>query len=408
VSEEFQLLGSAFGGTLDWISGFYFFREEGTDTNTTYAFELAQLPIPLNPTRFRADVENTHVSVFGQATWALPFLPSVSLTGGVRYNYDRREFSSKNRNGLGCILSFPDLTIPDPCKGEDTVDYYEPTWTVSLNWNATKDWMFYAAHRRGYRAGGFNLRNLALTESGGFEPFDAETVTDVEIGAKGDWKILGRPIRTNLAAFYAEYDDIQRTHLRIVSLQPVGFAFVTEIENAAEARVYGGELEITALPFDDLLITAGVGISIARYEDFETPDPDDPSQLVDRSDERFTNAPDYGVNLSARYTLPIDRLKGVETGEWSLQVDYQWRSRVWLSFNQGDGSLEQAPYGIFNFRLDARQIGGTNISVAFFCKNVLDREHRTGGVNAFDSLGFSHDTYGSPRTFGGQVGYRFP
>ena len=39
---------------------------------------------------------------------------------------------------------------------------------------------------------------------------------------------------------------------------------------------------------------------------------------------------------------------------------------------------------------------------------ILDREYRTSGVNAFDTLGFAFETYGAPRTVGVQIRYHFP
>ena len=40
--------------------------------------------------------------------------------------------------------------------------------------------------------------------------FRPETVDDVELGVKADWRMGDMFLRTNLAAYYAKYNDIQR------------------------------------------------------------------------------------------------------------------------------------------------------------------------------------------------------
>jgi iron complex outermembrane receptor protein len=410
VSEELHVLGTSFSDRLDWIGGFYFFYEDGDDgsDNTSFssAFEDPALgaifPDP-NPNTFDGHATQWHVSGFGQITYALPWVDDLRLTAGLRYNFDRREFTAKHHDANGCTIidpNDPTMTLPDDrCKRKESKDFDEPTWTVGLDWRARDDLMFYAATRGGYRSGGFNLRSVAPSQ---YEPFDSEQVIDVEAGLKADWEFWGGSMRTNVAGFWADYDDIQRTFLTLS-----GTTFLTNVENAAGATIYGSEIEVIYLPWSDLWLRTGVGISIARYDDFEVPDFSDPDVTVDRSDERFTAAPDYTVNATLRYSLPFDSIGGVDIGDVGFQFDFSWVSKIWLSFNQGPGSIEQDPYPLFNLRLDSRGIAGTNFDVAFFIRNLADEEYLTGAVNLFDTGGFSFAGAGAPRTFNGQVTYRF-
>jgi len=85
----------------------------------------------------------------------------------------------------------------------------------------------------GFRAGGTNQRSnpRCLTAP--------ETVTDYEIGAKSEW--FDQRLRANLAVYHSNYKDIQRT----ISVIEAG-SLVTEVQNAAAAKINGVELEVTA------------------------------------------------------------------------------------------------------------------------------------------------------------------
>src|SRR3546814_20208415 len=89
-SDELQLLGTAFDGSLDYIIGAFYFKEKGSDYQRSNAL--------LGDRESFADpVTNEAYSFFGQVTYRLPFLPNFSLTGGVRQNYDIRSLTARSR-----------------------------------------------------------------------------------------------------------------------------------------------------------------------------------------------------------------------------------------------------------------------------------------------------------------------
>src|SRR5690606_23055401 len=88
----------------------------------------------------------------------------------------------------------------------------------------------YASYSRSFKSGGFNTRYNAAPANNLPVPFDQEKVTSYEIGAKTN---IGR-LRLNLAAFQAEYDDIQ-----LIFRQGV----VPLLFNAGKARIRGFEAE---------------------------------------------------------------------------------------------------------------------------------------------------------------------
>ena len=76
------------------------------------------------------------------------------------------------------------------------------------------------------------------------------------------------PVRTNLALYYQDYKDIQKTQ-QIAS--QLGFA--TVIVNAAEAPIYGAEFDVTVAATDRLSLTLAYAYTKAEYnkwDDFST------------------------------------------------------------------------------------------------------------------------------------------
>jgi iron complex outermembrane receptor protein len=61
---------------------------------------------------------------------------------------------------------------------------------------------------RGYKSGGFNL---STPKQSAFSNFKPEYVTEVEIGAKADFDLMGVKLRTNVDLFHDDYSNIQRS-----------------------------------------------------------------------------------------------------------------------------------------------------------------------------------------------------
>ena len=253
-SEELQLIGST--EKLDWIVGAYWFNEEGSNQGlsmtaqrepapgNTDAYGIEPLPRGFNSwSNTWVEGDNTSKALFAQGTWR--FTDRWSVTAGARYTMDEKTAVIRNQTG--------DLTGPTTCRftvdtdGNPATpevrpaiadcklplseDFSEPTWNVSLEYKPTDAMLYYLAHRHGYRSGGFGAR--AATEQGLERTFEPETVDDIELGAKVDWSIGGRQaLRTNLALFYSDYQDIQR-----LLTDPNTVPVTTVTTNAGKAEI---------------------------------------------------------------------------------------------------------------------------------------------------------------------------
>ena len=126
-------------------------------------------------------------------------------------------------------------------------EWNETTGTGIVSYDFTEDTMVYVSASKGFKAGGFNV-----SECEG--PFDPETIWAYELGAK--FKLFDNRLQLNGATFVYKYDDIQVN-------QFVNNA--SSITNAAEADIYGAELEFVALVGDGFEFDGGVTYLNTEY-----------------------------------------------------------------------------------------------------------------------------------------------
>ncbi len=396
-SVELQLQGNNFDDKLDWTAGIYGYQEEGIQQSPGIVLR-GLLPDPLN---FQSgEVDNKSYSIFGQATYQ--FSDAWSVTGGGRWTYDDKKMTlSKPPNP--CNL-FDDTGAPlpnDQCffKLEET--FQQPTWTLSLEYTPQDDLLVYLASRTGYRAGGFNLRADIPAET---EPFDSETVLDLEAGIKSDWFVGNWSMRTNVAAYHTWYDDIQRTISLVEDTGQPGSA----VRNAAKASVFGIEIEQEIAPTDNLSLTLKYAYTDPEYDEWT-----EPSTGADNSDMPFTFTPEHALSTVLSYTYPME-----EAGLIRLTATASYQDDIWVNSLHDSGDLEAHPpsvrhalqqdsYWLASAKVDWEQVMNTNWDISLYGKNLTDEEYTVGGVMLYHSFGFSTKVFGEPRTYGMQARYRF-
>jgi len=389
-SNEFQILGSSFDDRLDWITGLFYFKEDGHDT--FYTRNLDAYPLNVNlPSISDGDVTNTSYSAFAQGNYKFESVPGLSATLGARYTVDEREIVAKSRNAAGCRVRDAAGVQLSPCAAPRDATFREPSWTVGLEYKIDQDAMVYLAHRRGYRSGGFNLRGESPAQ---LEPFNSELVNDIELGSKVDWSLGSISGRTNIALYHQWYEDIQR-NVNKQSNAGVTSVIISTIVNAAEATVYGGELETTIFLTDDLEFSLSYAASIPRYDDFQD------ATYGDLSNNKFSGAPEHTGTATVRYKLPVPS----SLGRLTMQADY-YASSAFEFWDFNHPLARQKSFDLLGFSADWREFAGTGVDLRLFVKNALGKDYFTSGtfVNAFGTVsGFA----GPPRTYGASLTYKF-
>ncbi len=434
-SDELQLIGTAFDDQLEWIVGAYWMSMEGSQTFPqqnlganpawpTGPAPISQLALPWLAAQSgwyqdspAGDVENEAYALFGEGTYTIN--EQWSLTLGARQSWDQRSLTAKNfaldntTLRYGCAMRDENgVLLPDnACEREVDEDFDRATWRTALNYSPTEDMLIYGSIATGYRTGGFNGRG---TNNFTLQPFEEETVINYELGHKTDWQ-LGEiaSMRTNLAIYLQQYDDIQKT---VSGNNPDTGAFETFTTNAAEAEIQGVDFDVLIAPTDSLQISFAYAYVDAEYKEWDREIA--PGVVIDYTESPFVYIAEHSLTTSLKYTLPLD----ASVGEVSLMGSVYWQDDTeaspdawrWDTLGWSQANLDEAlastvidDYAIWNFRVDWLGVMGSSFDLAAFVNNAADEEYVTGGLNVPDTLGWAAANYGPPRTYGASVRYSF-
>ncbi len=371
-SQEFQLLGEV-GARFNYIAGLYYFREKGTEFTTDY-LSLFGSEMILQTRRTQA--ENRAWAAFGQVSWTPPVLEDrLKLTAGARYSEDERRVVGSRLAALDTVTYFD-------VKGSDDWD----NWSLSAiaEYEITDNQGAYLKFTQGYRTGGFNGR--ANTAAALLTQVDEETVDAWELGYKATW--FDNRLRSNLAIFMMEYDDLQLSFANPNNTADVRFF------NAGDAELRGLDLDITAVPVDGLLLSFQYGYLQSKLKDIVNPFTGDP----DFGKYRLPSAPRHTVAVDAEYTFPTTRY-----GTWIANLNYSYRDESVTSapiYSTPNARIDS--YGLWNARLTLADIpvgSEAEMRVALWGKNLADKEYLVDVVGAF-SWSSAVGSFGHPRSFG--------
>lgn len=417
ISDEIQLQAEM--GNLSLILGGFYFTEKANEYSDSRTFTTILAPAVPFPALNNYVARNESYAGFVHAELKLPsIMEGLSLSGGMRLTHDTRRLTGRTRSitvnpatsalNYVCLADGTVNTSIDPalCGKELSRSFSEPTWDVTLSAQLNPDTLVYLAHRHGYKAGGLNSRPTATT---GLVPFAPEKVNDVEFGLKMDFDLGAVPARLNVAAYHTWLSGAQRTQNTLLSIGGVP-SLSTQIVNAADARIYGGEVELSIKPTRNIEISAGYGLikpSYSRFNDFINIA--GVVTAIDISDSRFSYVPKHTLTGSVRYEFPLDE----NVGRVALQANAYYQTKFYASdintANCGPGGaylgcLGNAGtlpgYAIFGLRAEWSRPFGGKFDLSAFVDNVTDKFYRTSSLVSLSTLGLSNSNIGAPRMYG--------
>ena len=409
-SDELQLLGKAFDSKLSWLLGAYYSNFQQSEQES---FDLESQPgNPFSPQVVNLNAPQTSTAVFGQASFDFSqWIDGVSLTAGYRYTWDDKTFTQQRTQPGGfypipvppffavaptcAILAFPG-TDPATCTEHLSARFSDSNYNLSLNWQANSHLLVYVAARKGYKAGGFNF---AATDPA-FIEYQPETVQDVELGLKSDFKLGDMPVRFNLAAYQGKYDNFQA---QTIAISPSGLpeAIVVNQDPFSgtknKATLTGGEAELTLIPVRGLALSAFYGIAQGKYDQFINTSTGVP---INMAGQQIDGLAKTTMGLTVNYAPDIGGLLGHPD---FTAVVY---SRSKLSSN----SLNPANlpgFTTLDLRAEWRDVGGQPIDVSLYGKNVTDRRYPTISNNLMLVVGVSSQQLSEPAMYGVELRYHF-
>jgi iron complex outermembrane receptor protein len=422
ASYELQLLGMALDNRLNWVTGLYWYYEDGFQNSPGRVLQGVQAS-NRNPFMQRASIHNNTYSAFAQGSFNLT--SDLSLTAGARWTKDDKQMVITTQTPAACALKDPHgsgATLPlSQCAVPLSKSFSQPTGTLSLDYKLHDDVLLYAASRYGYRAGGFNLRG---TDPVSYKPFDPETVVDLELGTKADWLAGDWRMRSNVAVYHQWYNNIQRT---VGVTSPAGVPG-SAVQNAAKATVFGIELEQTIAPTRNLSLQLNYAFTNPKYKSW-TEIGSDPIPgtspaaypTVDLSATPFPFTPKHSASATLQYSVPLGRA----SEELLFSASASYRSNVWINSLQTIAAirrtpdsilpfLQQSAYTLVDLNASWNGVMRSALDIAVYVKNVTDKEYAVGGIQLYESsyqaisrFGLVTKAFGEPRTFGAEVRYRF-
>ncbi len=266
VTQEIKLNGSLFDGRFDYVTGFYYFHEKSA-TDFADIFNLGPVFGIPGSTGFPfllADriLNNTTNAKAGYFQGDIHVTDTVKVTGGIRYTDEEKSVRfSDNRAECAGSLSSSCLNQSNLVASNGTpipTSQRAKVWTprVAVNYQPDSDLLLFASATRGFKSGGWNARGYTADV---LLPFGPEKAWSYEIGLKSEF--FEHRLRVNLTAFYLDTTDLQTPSAAVAPNGTV--SFITQ--NFANYHNRGLELEVTALPIDNLSLFFNAGYQKDKY-----------------------------------------------------------------------------------------------------------------------------------------------
>ena len=327
----------------------------------------------------------------------------LSLTAGLRYSEDNKEFSwlipattfAALRPGVSNQI-FTDAS-GDYAAAATTPTIAKDSWSKTTGrlvatYRLSEQLIAYGSVSTGYKAGGFD--SLAIKTS--LEPLLPENSEQYEIGLKGD--LFDGRLQVQLAVFDLTVDGRQRS----VETRPPGQENAIPTVINVDSGVQGVELNVSWLITEDLLFTA---LSTYREEENQS------EEFYDAKGEltQFDSSSDTAGN----YTLTLDWRPKLAAGNLLVRGEYIYAENT---RDADDANYNPDFESISGYTDDRRLVNGRiawshpedHWELALWGRNLTD-EDRISGISQTTVAVFGTPIMRilDPRTYGVEAIYRF-
>jgi iron complex outermembrane receptor protein len=239
-TQELQLLSTQ-DSAVTWLAGFFYMNDRAAYD----PLNLSGLIFPGAGAQIFASQKTSSYSGFGQVD--LHVAKDTRLTLGLRDTVDDRKLEASAT--IPGVFSAPAPNSPQ------SKSFSKPTWRVSLDHAFTPDIMAYVSYNRGFKSGGYNTVVFPGAPIGA--PVEPETLDAYAVGVKSEF--IDHRLQINAEAFDYKYKNIQ-----VQSLVAGG----TILSNAASAKIKGVDVDVRAIPVENLTLTASFEYLDAHYDSY--------------------------------------------------------------------------------------------------------------------------------------------
>ncbi|MDR3508377.1 MAG: TonB-dependent receptor [Caulobacteraceae bacterium] len=389
-SEELRLASNG-ADRLKWqFGGMYFSSRDVTDFFQRAYFLTTSAHNPNNWVELK-DLNNSW-AVFGQVDYKI--LPDLTLTAGIRETEDTKQTRLvKTANTIANAVTYTGRRFVK-------MSATEPSWDISLLYQVNPDVAVYTRLARGFR--GPTIQGRSAVFNSDFTTATSEKILSYEAGVKST--LLDGKLRLNATGFAYQVDDIQ---LNGNDSNGNGVLF-----NANKAIAYGMEAEAEWKPMANLSLNAGLSLLHSEIQDkrvyaqvcalngvvvctVENPTIKVGSNTFAQiNGNPLPNAPEYNLNFSARYDLPLNNGgKLFAATDWNVQGYTSFVLYKTKEFNS-NGNFEGG------LRLGYTS-PGRGYELAVFARNLTDEKNLKGVIENYMAA-----VYNEPRIIGVSLNYK--
>ena len=374
-------IASTGDGALSYQAGLFYFNEDLAITSFNYGSPTDTTP---NVTAKQGQ-NSTAWGLFGSLTYAVT--DQLKLTGGLRYNDDKRNFIAIRNGFFGAVGV-----------GRQRVKENNVTWDASALYEASDGINLYARVAKGYRAPSIQGRALFefVSVQNSISTASSENMLSYEAGIKS--KFSDR-VRFNLSGFVYALKDAQLTAVG-------GASNVARLINVAKVKGSGFEAELEARPVDPLTLTVGMAYNRAKIADPQAfitgcgggctvTDPlrAGSTGVYSINGNQLPQSPKFSANWTARYGIPMG------DGEIYAFTDWAYRSKInfflYESREFNDSKMLEGGLRL-GYKTDS-------YDVALFGRNITNDVSAVGAIDFNNLTGFVNE----PRIWGIEAGFKF-
>lgn len=362
LSEELNIKSNR-GGRYKWLFGAFGFYQ-GVDNTVMMDYRVQKFL-----TRKEYDMPTYGVAFYHQSTFDDLLIDGLSLTLGLRYDYEHAE------NDYVAFRT-KETATQETDRFDTDLSFSQLTPKVALQYTFPTGQMLYGTVTKGYKTGGFNTSFDTEAD----RTFDPEYSWNYELGTKLD--IIGSYLSAELALFYIDWRKQQ-------IYQPIANGQGSMLKNAGKSESKGVEASLRGRPFNGFLWQVHYGYTHATFREYKR------SATLDYSGNYLPMVPNNTLTLSTDYTLSsvfniIDRV--------TFSLGYTATGKLYWA---EDNKASQPWYGLLNGKVTVSQ---GIASVSFWAKNITNTDYT---AFYFEALGSSFAQKGKPFTFGGSIAMTF-
>lgn len=357
----------------------------------------------------------------GYGNIAFDVTDKLTLTGGLRWNHERRDFQETeglfthnhpdtgqytiNGNTFGILVldakGMQDLianylTGPANPVGDPVVNYSSRFSTSFVNYQFSADYkigsdaLIFASYKKGVKAGGFNngLVNFSVFDLGAI-PFKNETNNAYEAGLK--WQTSDHKIKINPSFFYYDYKNFQATAFTVIN-GTLGIQVINK-----DAQVYGAEIDASANLARGLDVSLGAGYVHSKVKGVTNVG----AGVAITKDRELGQAPHFQSSGTLHYEAEILGGGAILTN----QLSYSYTGARFVDV-LNDPATRLPPHLNVDYSITYRPVNA-GWHVTAYVKNLTNSTNATQKFNFASLYNTGQVDFFAPRFIGGEIGINF-